>query len=209
MEINELVRGIFHLNFETQYEAAATFMRLQEFYECPDPKIRGKYFTFPQFMDSYARREGNFTYTTDWEGFNVPSHSVNKFFAKFHDLSAKEKKIKKLADSVPYRKYYLIGTFKNEDLNHELAHGFYYLFADYRREMKRLIERCSIRRSIIKCLKKMGYNDQQIDDEIQAYLGTEKMSYIRTAFKIRTKWKMIPKFRRVFKSYKKKLTSCS
>ena len=208
METKELARGIFHLDFKTQYDATATFMRPEEFYECPDPKIRGKYFTFPQLMDSYANRHGHFTYTSDWMGFNVPSHSIKKFFAKFADLSDKEKKLKKLVDKIRYPKYYIIGTYKGEDLNHELAHGFYYMSPDYHDEMKRLIERCSIRRSMIKSLKEKGYNDDQIDDEIQAYLGTEKMSYLRTAFrKIRTSWKMIPKFRGIYKKFKKELVN--
>jgi len=196
--------GIYHIKFTTQYEATSTFMRLQEFYECPSTVIRGRYFTFSQFMDNYARRHGNFTYCVDFAGFNVPDRTVRKFFLKFEDLSSSEKKLKAIVDKIDDEKFYLIGTYDVESVNHELAHAFWYLIPEYKREMKELLEKCTIRKSLVKRLRKVGYRDGVMDDEIQAYLGAESLSYLRRMFPFRTKWKMVPDYRKIFKKHRKR-----
>jgi len=195
--------GVYHIKFTTQYAASSTFMRLQEFYECPSSRIRGRFFTFDEFMDDYARRHGNFTYCTDFAGFNVPDNVVFKFFAKFKNLSVKEKRLKKFVEGIADEKFYLIGTYDVDSVNHEIAHALWYLLPEYKKEMKTLLSDCSIRKSMTRCLKSGGYADRFIDDEMQAYISTETLPYLRGWFPFRTKWKMVPAYRKVFKKYKK------
>lgn len=53
--------GVIRLEFKNQYECCSSFMRLQEFYESPFKEIRGRFFKLDQFMDVYAKKQGNFT----------------------------------------------------------------------------------------------------------------------------------------------------
>ena len=207
MRFEKLGIGIYHFKFKDQYEATSTFMRLQEFYECPSRRIRGRYFTFPQFMDDFARRHGNFTYCTDFSGFNVPSNVVGRFFNLFEDLSVKELKLRDYIGKIKDDKYYLIGTYSADCVDHEIAHAFWYLNSDYKKEMGFLVKRCTIKKSMVKLLKSIGYANPMMIDEIQAYLGTETLPYLRKLFPIKTKWKMIPEFRKVFKKYKNHLVT--
>ena len=56
----KVAKGIYLLRFRTQYELAATFLRVQEHYE--SPKFHGRVFSLEQYMDWYAADRGNFTY---------------------------------------------------------------------------------------------------------------------------------------------------
>jgi hypothetical protein len=56
----KIAKGVYLLRFKTQYELAATFIRVQEHYE--SSRFYGRIFSLEQFMDWYAKRYGNFTY---------------------------------------------------------------------------------------------------------------------------------------------------
>src|SRR5206468_3707182 len=118
-------------------------------YESPYKEIRGKHFTLEQFMDRYARARGNFTYTTDWSGFNVPGHIVDNFFVEFlGDLLEKEQTLFECLK--PHGcdnqfvcgavRYYVIALYDDDCLDHELAHAFYYLNDDYRKTVDGMVE---------------------------------------------------------------------
>jgi hypothetical protein len=158
-------------------------MRLQEFYESPFKEIRGKLFSLELFMDLYAQQQGNFTYTTDWSGFNVPGHVVDDFYLKFSDgLMAKEHllfdKIYQRDDMgnlvPPEDKYYVIGLRDEFSLDHELAHALYYLNEDYRRVVNKMVKSLpkTTSESIKKWLLSKGYSKQHVVDETNAYLTT-------------------------------------
>src|ERR1035438_5938399 len=79
MKIKRYPGGIVHLKFKTQNKLARAFIRLQEFYESPYPTIRRKYFTVDQFAKLYTKTFGEFSYYTDWHGFNLPGNIVQQF----------------------------------------------------------------------------------------------------------------------------------
>ena len=81
MKLIQKTKNIFQVEAESQYDLAMTFIRIQEFYESPFREIRGHDFILEKYMDRYAKEYGNFTYTTDWNGFNVPGDIVRKFFS--------------------------------------------------------------------------------------------------------------------------------
>ena len=182
---------IYVLESATQYELAITFMRLQEFYESTFPEIRGNYFTFEQYMDRYAEEFGDFSYTSNWDGFNVPGHIVIQFFKTFTDLSDHEKELKSfiepaLLNGRKKTAFYVIGVHQqNKDaLNHEIAHAMYYISLDYPSTMNTIINGMNRRlyNQMKKVLLKMGYCDNVIQDEIQAYLATSSYWYILKTF---------------------------
>lgn len=183
--INEVYPKLYHIEFPNQYIETASFIRIQEFYESSFPEIRGHYFTLEQYMDRYAKFKGNFTYNTDWSGFNLPGIAFDKFYYLFgvfnQDFLKKEDSLLNLVKEIvgplswSDNDYYIIATYKGEknDLKHEIAHGLFYLNTAYKKEMLSLIKKYKTRFvPIEKSLKKMGYARAVIKDEIQAYLAT-------------------------------------
>jgi hypothetical protein len=106
---SRIAKCIYLLRFKTQYELAATFLRVQEHYE--SPRFHGHIFSLEQYMDWYAKRYGNFTYYEDWSGFNVPSTALQPFYeGKFDPLAEKEKQFLRLFKDLRER-FYVIGIY--------------------------------------------------------------------------------------------------
>lgn len=217
IKVTEPLPGVMLLKFKTQYETCATFMRLQEFYESPFKEIRGKFFTLETFMDLYAKKQGNFTYTCDWGGFNVPGHVIGEFYQLFgSDLLMKEEI---LFDRIwpddgtgnptpPRGPYYVIAMYDDECLDHELAHAMYYLDPEYKATADALVNGLDpdVRKAVTKWLLDTGYSKPQVPDEINAYLSTDDKKSLSHHFgkEIGKLHKSLEPFRRAFLSQKKK-----
>lgn len=218
IERNIVAPGIVSLRFENQYDTCATFMRLQEFYESPFKEIRGKFFTLEQFMDRYAKAEGNFTYTSDWGGFNVPGHVVLNFFQVFdvasNDLLEKEAALHDLLfeHMESGDNFYVIGHYgKSNELDltkpdaihstlaHEVAHGTFYLNAKYKKAASALVNGLAdkVRGRMTEKLLGMGYSKPVIKDEINAYLATSKAEWLKARFGLKLTRESKP-FRELF-----------
>jgi hypothetical protein len=168
--------SMFLLRFETQYELASTFLRIQEHHESSN--FSGRIFSLEDYMDWYVERFGSFTYYEDWSGFNVPSTSFRLFRAgKFDPLSKKERRLLRLFHGEP-EPFYVIGVAKQgsrENILHELAHALFYTNAAYRRAVQgamRAYDTSSMERS----LARMGYAKHVLQDEVHAYLATQRGS---------------------------------
>ncbi len=204
MNLEHPAAGVLHFKADTQYDIASMFMRMQEFYESNLPGIRGKFFTIEQYMDAYANHFGNFTYTTDWSGFNVPGNVVDKFFTVFYkDLTHKEEALRKeiLSNKSDGDRYYVIGTYKYETVDHELAHAFYYLDPNYHDEMLSLVRSIptKTKQLMTDVLIKSGYCREVVEDEIQAYLSTDGMLELSKFFNTENlPWKNILRIKQTF-----------
>jgi hypothetical protein len=174
--------NVYHLRFSNQRDLTHTMMRLQEYYESPDPGIKGQHFTLEQFLHHYTNVDGYFDYTSKWAGFNVPGNIVDEWrvlFSTAGSLTAKESQMMSALDAMRKvgQPWYLIATSGKNDtgtLRHELAHARYYLHNDYSTRCDDLIDRmfAKDRRYMRKVLLRMGYAETVINDEIQAYLST-------------------------------------
>ena len=213
MSVKELYKGLFHVKFNAQYTETSTFMRLQEFYESPFTAIRSKYFTREDYEDRYFKEYGLFDYYTKWSGFNVPGNTVNLFFRVFsehNDLTKKETKLFKEVLKISSKKqdsYYLIATHDDADIDHEVAHGFYYLFPEYRESMTKLLKEfsnCSMMKKLRIKLLNCGYCKKFLDDEAQAYLSTDTIKYSFIPLSRHKSNKIIiKKFKATFKKFKR------
>ena len=181
IEVSETIPRVVLLKFDTQYEITSTMMMLQEYYESPYDEIYRKPVIYEDYMDVYAKYNGNFTYFTDWSGFNVPANVAKKYFkAKYMDSHVwkKEQQLFYIFDEY-YKKYknkfYIIAVYKDGDINHELAHGLYYLYPEYKRGVDKLI---NLKNNYFigkrKWLLEKGYREEFIMDELQAYFLEEK-----------------------------------
>lgn len=212
--------GLVHFQFDTQYEVSSTFLRLQEFYESPYPLIRGKRFDLEEYMDTYAADKGNFTYTSDWSGFNVPGHIVDEFMDVYgeHMLTKEYVLFDAIANNTgEWEKYYIIASSKDggkknnplEVMKHEVAHGMFYLVPEYQKEMTTIAEKVDKKHPELgQKLKDMGYCDEVILDELQAYFAASTMTYLAdSGFEgCDIPWNSVLEVQRIFEKYYEELT---
>lgn len=163
---------------DSQYELTSTMLRVQECYESPGKDFQNKMFSLEEFMDWYAQTYGNFTYYSDWSGFNLPISYVKRL-SRFKNKTKKEKALLESVRDIS--KGYLIAIYKQdpeklETFYHEFSHNLFNLNKDYRFLStcqvysldKKILERIS------RSLKNNGYCDKVLIDEIVAFSINQK-----------------------------------
>ncbi len=170
MEVREISSDIIHVMMDTRRTLCSTFMRFQEYYECPDKSIRGQVFSRAKFLRWY---EGN--YFKDWMGFNLPDLALEPFHAgKFDPLIKCEKKLLGLLKKYRGTKYCVIGTvgMDAESLVHEISHAFWYLSSGYKKKMLKIIAEMDAveKKKIEELLMSEGYDESVLLDELCAYI---------------------------------------
>jgi hypothetical protein len=187
------IKNCLLLEFKTQKELALAFCRVEEYYE-GGTKVNGKYLTLEDFIDSYMKDNGELTYFNYWTGFNIPGNVFTEWFEKNAtdktkwELALATEVAKKLDLTKPF---YVIGG-KKGDMNvidHEIAHALYYMNEFYMCEMDEVnYEFFKTQRiqysKMIKRLKKMGYGDNVLKDEVQAYMSTSKKKELVEDFEL-------------------------
>lgn len=181
-KIKEVKPGIFLFSFKDYYEMGMHFLRYQEYYESPSAKFRGKSFTILDFMSWYVkqRKTDVFTYCRDWGGYNFPAQVIsNVRKLKIPDPNFYDgemlKAFSKCLTKSNGQDFYIIGAVgEGETLNHEVAHGLYYLNSEYKKEMNRLVAELpkSVIKKVNEWLKSVGYTSKVYKDETQAYFAT-------------------------------------
>ncbi len=173
---------IWHVESDDRWELAMTFLRIEEFYECPNPRFQGNVFLLETYMDWYVqeyskskRSYGTFTYASDWLAFNVPESAVRAVRDTFTNHSAKESwlfdELHKQGAFAEER-FYVIGNKRGAHayFAHEYRHALFALNDAYRDEMRAAIAQFKIpelREWILSC-----YAPSVLEDEIQAYALT-------------------------------------
>ena len=168
-EIKEVRDRVFAVIMEDDYARPMTFLRVQEYYESPNPEFRGKHFNIWDFIEWYSREHrGAFTYAFDWSGFNIPLPIAWECY------EGKDKPTKKMYDSVRsmpdswkskwdetmkdivwlvqskmFNKKnkrdmnaYIIGAkdMEGDTFQHEVAHGLYYTNKEYKQLVDEITE---------------------------------------------------------------------
>lgn len=168
---------LVHVTCESAEELARTFCRFQEHYE--NPKFRGQVFTLGQLREWYCSFRGAWTYYQDWTGFNFPSHILDAFKSgSFDPLSRAEYRLLDALKSIP-GKFYVIGTSPDSDsdvLPHEMLHALYYSNDGYRNEIDAYFLNVFAQglSPLKNHLRELGYHEDVIMDEVQAYLGASE-----------------------------------
>lgn len=192
IQLYEIAKGIFAVKIEDIRMRCYLFLRYQEFYEGYSKDIRGSRFTIDEYikwyMDHYKNKD-LFTYSYDWCGFNIPSESIGECLSQISDENEYDVIMSKIYNACLMEnnnsKYYLLGvdSLDSDLLDHELSHGMYYTDPEYKESMDQITESLPMESyaSLRKIISEMGYGDNVINDEIQAYMSTglvEKMSNI-------------------------------
>jgi hypothetical protein len=214
-KVIEIRKNIYAVIIENDYDRAMLFCRYQEFYESPFINIKDQPFDLMLYMKTYKNNNGAniFTYPEYWMGYNIPSHSLKKclsnvFINKNEGCGVNtydyimneitEAIYKHLgSEEIPF---YILGVDKIESdvMQHEIAHGLFYTDSEYK---QRTIEAYNnlpniIKESMSNILLEMGYCDEVIIDEIQAYMSTglcDSMSLIEGIDSEKTNFEQIYK----------------
>ena len=181
--IEEVRPNVFAVIVKDHYHRAMLFLRVQEYYESPNPEFRGKSFNIWDYIEWYSRRNKDvFTYAFDWSGFNIP---LEVAYQCYDTLTDSYTSYDEVMENIIHQIYelnidgsngYIIGAPSTDDdtFEHEVCHGLYATNKEY----KELVDEVTIAipfkdyQTFRKNLLKMGYNGIVIDDEIQAYLST-------------------------------------
>ena len=177
---------IYLLSFDSPYDLAMHFWRVQEFYESPE--FKGQHFDLVTYMEWYAKEgpgkeAGAFTYPKDWRGFNVPSEALAALLCgpgKIPDENKYDELMKRVFMDIHHQenhhRFYLLGAKTGDDktLEHEIAHGMFYVDPGYREEALKLVRRLPaiLLAELKNCLADMGYDQSVFEDEINAYMST-------------------------------------
>lgn len=184
VKVVEVLPSVYCLHVESRIVLANMFLRVQEYYECPDPKFRHACFTLEEYQAWYKTtsevgKGGGFDYYLRWPGFNVPSWVLEDLRAgALGPLRPPEQALLALLPPARDAKpYYVIGTCEHDvnTLHHEMAHGLYATNGDYKEKVQTALAELpsEVHTMLKQRLLDMGYPDDPaiILDEMQAYMA--------------------------------------
>lgn len=216
-EIKQTHPGIFAVKVDENYPRAMLFLRYQEHYESAFPEIKGKHFDIFEYMEIYRKWKGVdfFSYPRDWAGYNIPGELVesclnyvldarNGILPTQYDYIMADV-IKEVKSHLkPGKRYYILGvdTFESKTMNHEVCHGLFYVNTKYKKGAINLVLGLPRKMydQIEAFLLEIGYCDEVIVDEIQAFMST---GLVGGMLKIKGIKKEMSKFEKHFEKYKK------
>lgn len=183
--VKEIFPRIFHLKYRTQAAMTRGMIRFQESYE--HPVYRGKTFRVRDIKRHAEANGEEFNYFTDTFGFNFPAATLEPFFnGKFAPLSRREGAALGALRDIP-KNAYVIATYKSGDPGdsaHEIFHALYSTRPKYRKKVKEILAdqaKAGGLKDWEKAMRKAGYHEDVILDEIHAYMG-ESDIYILKRF---------------------------
>jgi len=220
-KIKEIYPKIFAVEVKDSYQRAMLFLRFQEYYESAFPEFRGKFFDIFEYMERYrtgdrgSSNPGLFTYPKDWSGYNVPGEMVQTCLEHVLDIrngilpTPYDFIMRDILNQIkvhlnPNESYYLLGVddLKSSITDHEVCHGLFHVDKKYKRGVLKLLEKVDskIYNRLKNILLTMGYCEEVIPDEIQAYLSTGITSSMKFVPGIEKEEK---RFKNHFSKYKK------
>jgi hypothetical protein len=206
------IKNCLLLEFNTQKDLALAFCRVEEYYE-GRPQLNRNYTSFVDFIDFFMKDDGTIDYFNYWSGFNIPGNVFMEWSQKemwdktYWELALINEVEKKLDLTKPF---YIIGG-KKGDVNvidHEIAHALYFMNDEYKELMESLnydfYKKYRMQYSkVVKALKKMGYGENVIKDEVQSYMSTSKKSELVDEFGLdyNTILPIVRQYRKVLSRY--------
>jgi hypothetical protein len=186
-KIEEVEPNVYAVIIPDNYHKAMLFCRVQEFYESPNPKFRGKAFSIWDFIEWYSRQKRDaFTYAFDWGGFNIPLKTAWDCYEKLKEHeSPYDTEMENIIRTIELKMFnkkntrnwnaYIIGAadMKGWTFKHEISHGLYYTNKKYKELTDEVTDTIPLKdyMKFRNNLLKMGYTEGVINDEIQAYLN--------------------------------------
>lgn len=181
LKISSKTPEIFHLKFGDTDEMMLHLGRFSDYSESSDKELYRRKFTWEESVDRYNRKRGH-SYFDSAGGINLPVSIMSRMANEFGDrLTVREKFIMHLLANIRAQYStlkYIIATAGGDDdvdeLNHELAHGFYYTDEVYKMRMDSHIRNLPkrVKKEMYEWMARQLYNPSVFDDELQAYMAT-------------------------------------
>lgn len=134
----QLQDEIYHLRFPSQQKMNVALLRMQEFNE--NKHFKGKVFSLEDFITWSIKDSGKFSYFEDVLGINFEGTVLPPFRqGRFDKLSEFEEEVLEVTCELNPKKSYIIGTFQDKELKHEIAHGLFATIPEYRRRATKII----------------------------------------------------------------------
>ena len=133
--IKKVKPNIFAVVVPNDYDRAMLFCKMQEYYESDSELFKGENFSIWDYMRWYsAKNKGVFTYTKDWNGFNIPFDVAMHFMVPNEVESPYDEEMQTILDIIYFdmkadrTKAYIIGvkSDKGNTFKHEMCHALYY-----------------------------------------------------------------------------------
>lgn len=187
-KIKQFVRNVFVVAVPNMKHRAMLFLRVQEFYESPNRRFKGKTFDVADYLEWYSsskyagKKNDVQSYIYDWTGFNIPYDVAKRCYTMlksrpdlmtpydlyFYDI------LKFIEENKHPGKAYIIGTdkFRSRTTVHELHHALYYLDKDYRDDVHQFFRKIPTKtlKELQKVLIGVGYEKHVLYDELMTYL---------------------------------------
>ena len=196
------------IQFDNKRDLSLCFCRVQEFHESKLADIKGVPASFAEFIHAHMDSKGVITYFNEWEGYNFNDKVWRKWLPwerTKHEkqlISIMEDKLDTRApfyvigtligdnDTVNHElahaPFYVIGTLigDNDTVNHELAHALWYLDSNYHKMARAILKvfkenDCFDYGCMLTALSNMGYHNDVLEDELQAYMSTGTIAELR------------------------------
>ena len=206
--IKEIASNVFAIIIKDDYTRGMLFCKIQEYYECSNEKFKNKKFSIWAYQYWYAHKyKGCFSYPADYEGFNVPLEVALRCKNTWSIETPYDEKMDKIISKIDVRpNTYIIGVkhLRGMIFKHEMCHALYYTNKNYKDDMDQLTNSLGNNKykKFVKNLKKLGYHNSVIKDEIQAYMSTD--TDYRVLKGINKRKIMHKKYKSIFKEYYKK-----
>jgi hypothetical protein len=180
MRIKEIYPNIYMVTAINQFYLNHSFQRIQEFYESSSSKFKNKLFKKEVFNKWFTKKYKK-DYYNFWEGFNIYRETIDSFnkIYKKEKLDDYEESLFSLLKTIPKKsRYCVIGVLEKDSgtVQHELIHGVFYLNDKYRQEVRDYFcsPFCDKLNGLRKKLSDIGYGEEVMIDELNAYVLVEK-----------------------------------
>lgn len=194
---------ILEIRFENKYDLCHSTYVFSHHYE--DPEWNGKIFTRLELDEYYCNKYADANWWKKrWSGSNLPDCAFKSFLeGRFIGLTDFEldllNDIRNIKDP-----YYVIMT--SEDSlyarDHELAHALWHTNSEYKNEAQNVLS--EFRGKFIQAeaeIRKIGYSDKVLEDEIHVYCGIYYELYL-SALKIKVPIEMKVKLMNLYEKFK-------
>lgn len=176
-------QGVWLIETGNSVDLGLLFLRAQEFYESACDEFKKKAFSLVDYIRWYSlnlSEEKSFTYFSDFNGFNIPSKSLDEFHAiRIPDPTRFDLLFTKIVSEIKGRQrgeFCLIGAVRGDlaTIDHEISHAMWSIFPAYRKAQQECIKKMSgvAFNKARKVLIDMGYSKEVIADEVAAYMAT-------------------------------------
>jgi hypothetical protein len=187
LKIKQIVPNVFAVIVPNNKHRAMLFLRVQEYYESPNPKFKRNTFDVEEYLkwyskSKYSSKKSVDSYIRDWNGFNIPYDIAKECYMNlkdypelmtpydlyFYDI------LNYIHENKPRGKAYIIGTdnLSSKTTMHELHHALYYMDNEYRTNVHKFFKK--IPRKTLMELKRIlmdvGYEENVLYDELMTYL---------------------------------------